>query len=381
MTISQHWQCMSNGLKNIQAHARAYARRERLEAGQLLSAYDDDSGIAGIGLTPIPDVPERSYGSEPESPSVDSSHSTPNGSPYLVPSHLLPTVEHMGIASLVSKGDADEMSDEPLGKSEAQDLGVSTHHIAEDLNISSPPPSVTRDGDVEVISTTPDQAFTPTQPHSPQASRTPAEHSPSIEISDAVPSPDINGESSDAPEGSSPSSVTTTTTSTSSSFLGTSVSEASTDMSYSFIRSPEHRRGMLDCVVQWLGQWIDQQFQGFVFVCCSGAEDADRRPGSPTTHTGNDRSKADTCHRQNAKGKRRADDDLPNDDSDDDSRRDSKRPKPDSSAFSSQRRFACPFFKRNPTRYQEVRSCFGPGFKTIHRLKSVTSLIGSSAFR
>jgi hypothetical protein len=69
-------QCMSNGLKNIQAHARAYARRERLESGQPLVAYDDDSGVSGIGLTPIDDVPEQAYSPD----SASGAHSTPGGS-------------------------------------------------------------------------------------------------------------------------------------------------------------------------------------------------------------------------------------------------------------------------------------------------------------
>lgn len=30
---------------------------------------------------------------------------------------------------------------------------------------------------------------------------------------------------------------------------------------------------------------------------------------------------------------------------------------------------ACPFFKRNPQRYQRERSCVGPGWETMHRLK------------
>lgn len=33
------------------------------------------------------------------------------------------------------------------------------------------------------------------------------------------------------------------------------------------------------------------------------------------------------------------------------------------------RRFACPYFKRNPRRYQEERSCTGPGWKSVHRMK------------
>ncbi|KAM7221236.1 hypothetical protein V8F06_003411 [Rhypophila decipiens] len=73
-------QCMSNGLKNIQSHARAYSRRERLESGQPLGAYDDDSGISGIGLTPIDDdVADHSY-SSPEPSGSTGAHSTPGAS-------------------------------------------------------------------------------------------------------------------------------------------------------------------------------------------------------------------------------------------------------------------------------------------------------------
>lgn len=38
--------------------------------------------------------------------------------------------------------------------------------------------------------------------------------------------------------------------------------------------------------------------------------------------------------------------------------------------FRSSRRLACPFFKRKPWKYQQhSRSCTGPGFHTVHRLK------------
>ncbi|OCL14041.1 hypothetical protein AOQ84DRAFT_66745 [Glonium stellatum] len=35
------------------------------------------------------------------------------------------------------------------------------------------------------------------------------------------------------------------------------------------------------------------------------------------------------------------------------------------------KRFACPYFKRSPRKYQKVRSCPGPGWITVHRLKLV----------
>ncbi|KAK9420536.1 putative Myb-like domain-containing protein [Seiridium unicorne] len=65
--------CMNSGLKNIQNAARAGARRERAESGQSFHGYDDDSGISGIGLTPVDDL-DASY-SSPET-ATSSSHST-----------------------------------------------------------------------------------------------------------------------------------------------------------------------------------------------------------------------------------------------------------------------------------------------------------------
>ncbi|TEA10672.1 hypothetical protein C8034_v009062 [Colletotrichum sidae] len=85
--------CMSNGLKNLQSAARAGARRERLESGQPLPpGYDDDSGISGLGLTPVDEL-DASY-SSPET--VSSGHSASDGSTtsaagYVTPfSHLQP---------------------------------------------------------------------------------------------------------------------------------------------------------------------------------------------------------------------------------------------------------------------------------------------------
>lgn len=54
-------------------------------------------------------------------------------------------------------------------------------------------------------------------------------------------------------------------------------------------------------------------------------------------------------------------------DLEDDRRPDPKRSK--SSQAPEKRRLACPFFKKNPQRYKEKRSCVAPGFVTVHRLK------------
>ena len=41
----------------------------------------------------------------------------------------------------------------------------------------------------------------------------------------------------------------------------------------------------------------------------------------------------------------------------------------DTNNSNSLRRFACPFFKRNPRRYHQWRSCPGPGWASVHRIK------------
>jgi hypothetical protein len=74
---------MSNGLKNLQSAARAGARRERLESGQPIQGYDDDSGISGIGLTPVDEL-DASYNS-PETTASSGAHSASGSSTASAP--------------------------------------------------------------------------------------------------------------------------------------------------------------------------------------------------------------------------------------------------------------------------------------------------------
>jgi hypothetical protein len=76
-------------------------------------------------------------------------------------------------------------------------------------------------------------------------------------------------------------------------------------------------------------------------------------------------------NKSKAPGKRRADEDRDQDKDDDSSR---KKPKPHSFTDTERlsKKFACPFYKHNPVRYQNIRSCPGPGWDTIHRLKLVS---------
>ncbi|KAF5025849.1 hypothetical protein F66182_2071 [Fusarium sp. NRRL 66182] len=81
--------CMSNGLKNLQSAARAAARRDRLESGAL-SGYDDDSGISGMGLTPVDEL-DASY-SSPET--TASSVANASFHQQLQPHHMAAAVQY-----------------------------------------------------------------------------------------------------------------------------------------------------------------------------------------------------------------------------------------------------------------------------------------------
>lgn len=70
---------MSNGLKNLQSAARAASRRDRLETSSHMTGYDDDSGISGIGLTPVHEL-DASYSSPEMDSSAGAAHSLTSSS-------------------------------------------------------------------------------------------------------------------------------------------------------------------------------------------------------------------------------------------------------------------------------------------------------------
>lgn len=41
-------------------------------------------------------------------------------------------------------------------------------------------------------------------------------------------------------------------------------------------------------------------------------------------------------------------------------------------AVKSNKRLACPYYKHDPRKFRRARTCAGPGFNGIHRLKSVS---------
>lgn len=71
---------MSNGLKNLQGHARAGARRERIEQGLPPADPYDDSGISMEGLTPGEDMDADNPWDSPDRRSASVGAHSYNGS-------------------------------------------------------------------------------------------------------------------------------------------------------------------------------------------------------------------------------------------------------------------------------------------------------------
>lgn len=76
-------------------------------------------------------------------------------------------------------------------------------------------------------------------------------------------------------------------------------------------------------------------------------------------------------------GKRRADgnDGLPDDDDGGGGRKRRRRAPPALDKVTIGPCFACPFFKRNPEKHRKWRSCAGPGWKTVHRMKYMIQIM------
>ena len=92
-------------------------------------------------------------------------------------------------------------------------------------------------------------------------------------------------------------------------------------------------------------------------------------PGKATSHPKNRRASGSGA----PIGGPLEDDDGENDNNTDDGEEERERPpKPHSGSNSlMSSKFACPFFKRDPAKYQNFAGCPGPGWMSVHRLKYV----------
>jgi hypothetical protein len=99
----------------------------------------------------------------------------------------------------------------------------------------------------------------------------------------------------------------------------------------------------------------------------ANGDSPDNRPGSDDPQP-NQNADQNSCRGKPKIGDRKS---LPPEDSDRDEP--NKRPKPNSRKSDQEndlgRRFACPYYKRNPDRHSANTSCVHPGFSSVYRLK------------
>jgi hypothetical protein len=103
----------------------------------------------------------------------------------------------------------------------------------------------------------------------------------------------------------------------------------------------------------------------------SCSPNAEQSSSSGTGSLSSGYQQSSTSYSSNSQGSKRSNDDgsFPPPDEKDDG---NKRPRMHLSSSrddSSNRRFACPFFKHNPIKYSQKGSCTGPGFRSISHLK------------
>jgi hypothetical protein len=111
---------------------------------------------------------------------------------------------------------------------------------------------------------------------------------------------------------------------------------------------------------------VDVNLRFAAYMQCNGGSP----PSATSTHTSTCQPDDRKISRNSAKRKSRSNDHLPPDDSEEDGP--SKRRRGSLATVASSDtslRFACPFYKHDPIRYRNRRTCPGPGWQTVHRMK------------
>ncbi|KXH46095.1 hypothetical protein CNYM01_06832 [Colletotrichum nymphaeae SA-01] len=117
------------------------------------------------------------------------------------------------------------------------------------------------------------------------------------------------------------------------------------------------------------GEWLDDNL-------CSSEEaydhEGDCQPGSTSSDSGGVKEgtiagRPVTGRKRQLKGRNQEDDGGSENDESNDRNRNKKRTKTDED--DNRQKFACPFYKHDPARYKSHRTCVGPGWHGIHRMK------------
>ncbi|OHE97027.1 hypothetical protein CORC01_07636 [Colletotrichum orchidophilum] len=128
------------------------------------------------------------------------------------------------------------------------------------------------------------------------------------------------------------------------------------------------KKAFIKVFMEKVCEWLDDNV-------CPGEEayehDGDSQPGSKSSGSGGIKIRAVegrpvAGQKRQLKGRDQDDEGSENDESNDQNRN-KKRTKTDED--DNRQKFACPFYKHDPVRYKSHRTCVGPGWHEIHRMK------------
>jgi hypothetical protein len=153
-----------------------------------------------------------------------------------------------------------------------------------------------------------------------------------------------------------------------STFSMDSACETSSDTSMPSMHGGMLQTHLVDGLLPWFERWLAAQFRTH-----GGGSGSQRGGAGGRSRNGSQGGFGSGGPGEGPSGSKR----QPDDDTDgtgesngDGFGNDPKKPRM-SAAPEDEQRFACPYFKHNPIKYRDWRSCPGPGFKTVHRLKYV----------
>lgn len=148
----------------------------------------------------------------------------------------------------------------------------------------------------------------------------------------------------------------------------TTQSDGSCNPTETFI--DERKRQIIDSIVFNVAQWMRSMFDSCRKNAGGNSAGTSGRSGELQESSSKDKTSNPT-HPSNQKRRLTEIDNGETDDDNEEEHKQDRQSGKRSSQNQENRKYACPYFKYNPTKYRDWRVCPGPGWADIHRVKYV----------
>ncbi|KAH6949219.1 hypothetical protein DER45DRAFT_580864 [Fusarium avenaceum] len=130
----------------------------------------------------------------------------------------------------------------------------------------------------------------------------------------------------------------------------------------------ERKRQIIDRIVFNVAQWMRSMFHSCRKNAGDNSAGASGRPSESQEFSSKDRTSRSTKPSKQKRRLTKVDDDETDEDDEEEQKQNRQSGKKPSQDHENQK-YACPYFKYNPTKYRDWRVCPGPGWADIHRVK------------